>query len=201
MTEQGSLTLPVTTFPVTSRINLLDDYQERVFSTLSSILVCWAQLTINSHSKSEVRGHIRTEPPTPCREHFLWQSACRSQWEVSHQRSKVRKGVWIKLISFSCTDSKDCRLSLWKLFDFHPSDLVHDFHVAVNRSVAKPFSTATLNTCRQLSICGQSALWEQNHWGASAHVNVCCSQLVPTRENLTHLSPTYLLAVIGSMGT
>lgn len=77
-------------------------------------LFCWVQLTINSGCRSEVSTRIRTEPPTLCREHFLRLSACFSQWEVSHQRSEVRKGVWIKLISFSCTDSKNCRLSLWK---------------------------------------------------------------------------------------
>lgn len=77
-------------------------------------LFCWVQLTINSGWGSEVRTGIRTEPPTLCREHFLRLSACFSQWEVSHQGSEVRKGVWIKLISFSRTDSKNCRLSLWK---------------------------------------------------------------------------------------
>lgn len=111
--KHSSLTLPVQTFPAISMMNLLGDYQNE-FSTLGSIVVCWAQLTINSRRRSEVRAHIRTEPPTLSREHFLWPSACCSQWEVSHQGSKVRTGVWIKLISFSCTDSKNCRLSLWK---------------------------------------------------------------------------------------
>lgn len=88
------------TFPLISTTNPLDIQRGRAFSALSSIVVCRAQPTINSLCRSEVRAHIRAEPPTLCREHFLGQSVCRSQWEVSGQRSKVRAGVRIKLMSY-----------------------------------------------------------------------------------------------------
>lgn len=147
---------------------------------------CWAQLTINSGCRSEVRAHIRTEPLTLCREHFLWQSTCCSHWEVSHQGSKVRTGVRIRLISFSCTDSENCRPSLWR-------DSIFTLQTRI-MSFMWPFTDWWPNhvPLQPWTLVGNSpsALWEQNRWEGSAHVNVCCSQLFPTTEDQTHLSST-----------
>lgn len=159
-------------------------------------LFCWVQLTINSGCRSEVRTRIRTEPPTLCREHFLRLSACFSQWEVSHQGSEVRKAVWITLISFSRTDSKNCRLSLWK----YP---VFTLQVRI-KSVTQPLTDRRQNHFAGrpwllVTNCpaGPTPMWEENRWDQPAHVSVCCRQLFHARKYRTHSSSTYLGPVLG----
>lgn len=51
-----------------------------------------AQLPVNSQTRLRVRVHIRTEPPTLCRERFLCSSAPSCQWEVNHRGVKGETG-------------------------------------------------------------------------------------------------------------
>lgn len=155
-------------------------------------LFCWVQLTINSGCRSEVTTRIRTEPPTLCGEHFLGLSACFSQWEVSHQGSEVRKGVWIKLISFSRTDSKNCRLSLWKYPVFTRQVRIMSVMQPLtdrwqNRFAGRPWIPVTNCPARP---CGKRTVEINQHMWASAAVS--CSM-----KYLTHSSSTYLWPVPG----
>lgn len=149
-----------------------------VFHTRAAFL--FAQLRQSIHvagqrSELTLAGSISSGSP-----------ACCSQREVSHPGSKVRKGVWIKLISFSCTDSEDRRLSLWRDFPFSPFRpgpcLSRGRSLIGGESIFRrnpEHLSPTPSPSAANRLCGnRTGTW-----------TVCCSQLVPTAENQIHLSP------------
>lgn len=117
------------------------------------------------------------------------------------QSSKVRgqNRVWIKLISFSRTDSKHCRLSLWTypIFPLRVQIMSAMWPLTgrwQNHLAQRPWILVINSPPVVNRLCGNRSDW-------STHVSICCSRLFRAIKYQTHLSSSYLLAALRSMNT